>query len=215
MFTGLVERVAAVQAVQSTAGGRTLTIDLGPLAVDAHPGDSICVNGVCLTISRLQGSRAAFDVMGETLRVSTLGGLQPGVAVHLERALAANGRFGGHFVQGHIDGVGTVDRIERDAARHVLWVSAAPELMRLMIAKGSVAIDGVSLTVVTVERRRFSVWLIPTTLAETALGQRRVGDPVNLEADLVSKWINRRLDEMLGADAGPLTLEKLREQGFA
>jgi len=202
MFTGLIERVAPIQSVGTTGGAKT--------------GDSICVNGVCLTISRLAGDRAEFEVMAETLRVSTLGGLKGKEAVNLERALALGDRLGGHLVQGHVDGIGTIDQIDTAGGNRTIWVAAEERVLKQMIPKGSVAMDGVSLTIVEVQRERFSVSLIPTTWQETNLRERKKGDRVNLETDLIGKWISRRLDEVLGdgKKGGGVTLEKLRELGF-
>jgi len=216
MFTGLVEAVQNVRKIADHSGGRMLSIPLGDLSTDTKPGDSICVQGVCLTVSRMHGELAEFDVMPETLRCSTLGDLRRNDRVHLERAMPATGRFGGHMVQGHIDGVGTIDQIIQNSQGHVLWIEAGADLMDLMIPKGSVAIDGVSLTIVSVEPSRFSVHLIPTTLRETAFPWRKKRDRVNLEADLISKWIKKRLDQMLSkGNISRLSLEKLRDQGFA
>ena len=215
MFTGLIETVQPLRSNVGSASGRRLTLPLGPLAVDARRGDSIAVNGVCLTISRLSGDMAEFDVMAETARVSTLAKLPSATLVNLERAMAVDGRFGGHLVQGHVDGIGTVERTEHSGETHVLWIAAETELMDLMIPKGSVAIDGVSLTLVEVEKNRFSVCLIPTTLNDTNLRHRRIGDRVNLEADLVSKWIKKRLDEVLPQRRpSRVTMKQLRDQGF-
>ena len=221
MFTGLVEAVGDVKAVRSTKVGRRLLVELGRLVDDAKLGDSICVNGACLTINELSGDVASFDVISETLRATTLGRLKAGGRVNLERALRAGDRFGGHIVQGHVDGVGTVDEVDSSGGEHVLWVAAEPGLMGLMIVRGSAAINGVSLTIAGVEKKRFGVALIPTTLAETTMGEIRAGDEVNIEADLIGKWINKRLDEIVGSGGGDgdgqarLTLEKLRQQGFA
>ena len=217
MFTGLIEAIAPVKSNIATSGGRVLCLPLGDLAEGVCVGESICVNGVCLTVSRLEGKLAWFDVMAETVRASTLVELKSGELVNLERALPAGGRLGGHIVQGHVDCVGTVDRIESGPAKYTMWVKAPPELMRFVIDKGSIAIDGISLTVVDVQPDRFSVSLIPTTLQDTNLAQRKKADKVNLEADLISKWINKRLDEILPAASSgqKLTREKLRELGFA
>jgi riboflavin synthase len=217
MFTGIVETVQPIKTNTATPEGRQLCIPLGKLAEDAHIGDSICVNGVCLTVSRLEGQGAWFDVMAETAKVSTLDQLKPGMMVNLERALPAMGRFGGHIVQGHTDGIGTIARIECDNSKYLLWIAGGPELMGFMIEKGSVAIDGVSLTIVDVEANRFSVSLIPTTLKDTNLGQRKIGEKVNLEADLISKWIRKRIDDVLGktGSGAKLTMEKLQKKGFA
>ncbi len=216
MFTGLIERVAPIQSVATTGFGKRLGIALGDLADGAKSGDSICVNGVCLTISRLAGDLAEFEVMAETLRVSTLGGLKVNDAVHLERALALGGRLGGHLVQGHVDGIGTINQIDTAGRNRTIWVAAEERILKQMIPKGSVAMDGVSLTIVEVQRERFSVSLIPTTWQETNLRERKKGDRVNLETDLIGKWISRRLDEVLGdgKKGGGVSLEKLRELGF-
>ena len=216
MFTGLVESVEQIKWNRPGSAGGRLCIGLGPLAEGAKIGDSICVNGACLTISELEGAGAIFDVMGQTGWLSTLSQLQAGAKVNLERAMPADGRFGGHLVQGHVDGFGKIERIERSSGQWVLWISAAPELMALMIPQGSVAVDGVSLTIVQADKKQFSVSLIPTTLESTNLSERKAGDAVNLEADLISKWIKQRLDEVLGASdsTAKLTMEKLRQQGF-
>lgn len=217
MFTGIVEAIGKIESVETVSGGKRFCIDLGEAAEGVRAGDSVCVDGACLTANdALKGSKAVFDVTAETLRVSTLGGFKAGQKVNLERALVASDRFGGHMVQGHVDGVGKVEKIDRGGDEYIVWVSAEPELMRLMIVKGSVAVDGVSLTIAAVEQKRFSLAIIPTTLAETTLETWRVGDKVNLEADLISKWINKRLDEVLSGSkkAGRMTLEKLRDQGF-
>jgi len=216
MFTGLIESVRPIKAIEATEVGKRLSIPLGFLAEGTSLGDSICVNGVCLTVSRLDKDLACFDLMGETLRISTLGDLRSAERVNLERAMKADGRFGGHFVQGHVDGIATVVDIQRRGDHYTIWIGADSGLMRLMIAKGSVALDGVSLTIVAVEEKRFSVSLIPTTLKETTLSDRREDDRVNLEADIISKWINQRLDGVLADQNGQnLTLEKLQDQGFA
>ena len=216
MFTGLIEGVGQVKSAQRGGVGVKLKIELGRLAEGTRQGDSISVNGVCLTVSNLQGQWAEFDVTAETLRAGTLGRLKPGSKVNLERALQWGGRIGGHLVQGHVDGTGTVRRREHDRGAMVLWVGVEAELAKLMLPKGSVALDGVSLTVVEAKSDCFSVYLIPTTLKETQLGVLQPGDEVNIEADIIGKWINRRLDEIIGVGAaGGATLEKLRRQGFA
>lgn len=216
MFTGLIETVMPVVSSTKTATGLRLCIELGELADDAKFGDSICVNGTCLTISSLKGKRADFDVMPETLAVSTIKNLKTSTLVNLERAMPADGRFGGHIVQGHIDGIGTIEKIEADKNQHVIWIGAEAKLIDQLITKGSIAIDGISLTVVELKGNSFSVSLIPTSLEETNIAGRKVGDKVNLEADLIGKWINKRIDQVLAAKkpGSNLTIENLRKQGF-
>ena len=214
MFTGLIETVQPVISSGATPAGRRICIELGQLACEGEIGQSISVNGACLTIARLEGTRGHFDIMAETLKVSTLSQLKPGSRVNLERAISLSDRLDGHIVQGHIDGTGSVEKIEQNKNAYVLWISAEPALMNLMIKKGSVAIDGVSLTIADVKNNLFSVSLIPTTLAETNIADRKAGDLVNLEADIISKWINKRLDQIL-PKGGNLTMDKLRQQGFS
>ncbi len=211
MFTGIIEKVATIKSVTSTSVGRRFTIDLVDLAEGTNIGDSIAVNGVCLTVSTLNGSIADFDVMAETLNVSTIGNLQVGDRLNLERAMAANGRFGGHFVQGHVDGIGTISRIEQQGGQCLIYIQPPKEMFKHMLRKGSVAIDGISLTIVDITGKQFYVSLIPTTLNDTNLGSRKSGDQVNLEADIVAKMINARLD---GIISGGITEEKLRNLGF-
>ena len=217
MFTGIIEAVGTVKTVKNTHGGRIICVDLGKLAQNTEPGWSIAVNGVCLTVSRLSATVAEFDVSAETLAKSAMDAIITSAKVNLERAISPQGRFGGHFVQGHVDGIGTIKNIEPDRSKYVLWIAAPNNLMQFIIEKGSVAVDGVSLTVVEVKADSFSVSIIPTTLRETNLGRKKTGDKVNLEADLISKWIVKKLDQILPpSPAQPnLTLEKLREKGFA
>ena len=220
MFTGLIEAVAPLISNVARGSGRRLRVRLGPGwagAEGARLGDSVSVNGACLTIARLEGTEAEFDVLAETARVSTLGELRAGEEVNLERALRADGRFGGHLVQGHVDEVGTVERAEAGAGEDTLWIAARREFLGSLVAKGSVAVDGVSLTVVRAEEGRFSVSLIPTTRTGTNLGRRRRGDKVNLEADVIGKYVRKGLEEIFGRArrAEGMTLEKLREMGFA
>ncbi len=213
MFTGLVETVQPVASARPSSVGMRLTVEAGVVIEDARIGDSVAVNGVCLTINEIKGQQLSFDVMAETVRASTTGALQVGRFVNLERATPAGGRFGGHMVQGHVDGIGVIEQIVREKGQVVIWISGATDLVRNLIAKGSVAVDGVSLTVVSVQDNRFNVSIIPTTLQETNLGTRKPGDKVNLEADMIGKWINKRIDAILEAN-GHATLNKLHEQGF-
>ena len=215
MFTGIIQHLGAVTAVATTPAGRRLTIDLGPLAKDLAIGDSVAVDGACLTVAGLAGTAATFDVIGETLERTTLGERRAGDAVNLERALRAGAGLDGHIVQGHVDGTAREQRVDRAAGQWVVHFTGPRALTDDMAAKGSVAVDGVSLTLVDVADGLFSVALIPTTLERTTLGRRRPGHRVNVETDILAKYVRR----MLGAAGrlsgrGELTLGKLREAGF-
>lgn len=224
MFAGIVELVGSVVAVdaapRSLAAGNQayrLAIDLGPLAEGLPRGASVAVNGACLTLTECQRSVGSFDVVPETWRRTTLARLQPRDPVNLERSLKVGDRIDGHFVQGHVDGIGTVDRVDRAAGQWKLWVQCPPEAMPMMVPKGSVAIDGTSLTIVDVQADRISVALVPTTLERTVLGRRRPGEPVNLETDILARLVLARLAALVerGAPASAgLTLEKLMEGGY-
>jgi len=216
MFTGIVQHVGVIGAVRDTSDGARLAIDLGPLAGDLKRGDSVAVNGACLTAADCSGQTVEFDVMSETLKCTTLGGFRPGAKVNLERAMTLGDGLDGHLVQGHVDATATVRRVDR-GRRCLMEFQAAGELTALMVPKGSVAVDGVSLTLVDVSRDRFSVALIPTTLAETTLEALSAGDRVNIEADVIGKYVVtflRRMTGRGGAEAGGVTMDKLREAGF-
>jgi riboflavin synthase len=182
MFTGLIAETGEIQTSGTRLAVRT------PLAAQLERGDSIAVNGVCLTAVAIDGDHFEADVMEETLRLTSLGALEPGDAVNLELALRVGDRLGGHFVQGHVDGTGTIDSIEQREHSRVVRVAAGPELLRYIFRKGSIAIDGVSLTVVDVDDQGFSVSLIPETLERTTLGSARAGDRVNLEVDIFARY---------------------------
>lgn len=195
MFTGIVEAMGEVVAVEARPDGAGLYLHLPREFSDLAPGQSLAVDGVCLTIVALDGGTAVFDLAAETLRRTTLGRLRPGASVNLERPLSAGGRFGGHFVQGHVDGVGTVTRVTPEGDGVWLEVSLPPGLTRYVAEKGSVAVDGVSLTVAAVEDSRCAVALIPHTLAVTTLGRKGPGDPVNVEVDILAKYLARLLED--------------------
>ncbi|MDC5695906.1 riboflavin synthase [Intrasporangium calvum] len=189
MFTGIVEELGRVGSIESSTESAVLRIE-GPLvASDARHGDSIAVNGVCLTVVTHDAAGFTVDVMAETLRRSSLGALRPGDPVNLERAMAASSRFGGHIVQGHVDGTATVvERVPGDRWE-VVTFSLPESLARYVVEKGSITVDGVSLTVSAVATTTFSVSLIPTTLEATTLGRKQVGDSVNLEVDVLAKYV--------------------------
>ena len=193
MFTGLVEGMGVLRANWPAPGGRRLEADLGPLAEGVRAGDSICVQGVCLTVAGLQGSVAAFDLSGETLDRSRFAGLEVGRKVNLERSLRLGDRLGGHFLTGHVDGTGRLLAAAPSGGFLEQRFSAPPALLPLVVEKGSVGVDGVSLTVSRLHDDGFSVALIPETLARTTLGTLQLGEAVHLEADLLAKHVARLL----------------------
>lgn len=198
MFTGIVEELGSVAAIETLADDAARFTLLGPLVTtDAKHGDSIAVNGVCLTVVETEAGRFTADVMAETLRRSSLGALIVGSPVNLERAAALNARMGGHLVQGHVDGVGEIASIEPSEHWTVVRVTLPTELARYIVEKGSITVDGVSLTVVNVDDTSFSVSLIPTTLALTTLGAKQPGDAVNLEVDVIAKYV----EKLMGGNA--------------
>lgn len=215
MFTGIIEELGTVERVTRGRVSAVIAIRAEHILSDLKIGDSVAVNGVCLTATGLTGHGFTADVMHETLDRSALAGLGPGSRVNLERAMAANGRFGGHIVAGHVDGVGTIAAIEQDDNAIWFTITAPAQVLRYVVEKGSIAIDGISLTVARVETDRFAVSVIPHTAAVTLLGQRRPGDRVNLESDLVGKYVERLLrpaPEEKGQSR--LTMEFLTQHGF-
>ena len=193
MFTGLVEELGILQSVRHGAASAQLNIAAGKVTQDIRIGDSIAVNGVCLTAVKFSSQGFTADVMAETLAKTNLGNLKPGDRVNLERALRLGDRLGGHLVSGHIDGVGTVAAKETLDIAILITINAPPEVLRYIIKKGSVAIDGTSLTVVDFKDDSFQVSLIPHTAKETTLGFKKPGDTVNLEGDVIGKYIERLL----------------------
>lgn len=215
MFTGIVEELGTIRAVRRGAASAVLSIGAAEVLSDLKIGDSVAVNGVCLTVTSLDDGGFTADVMHETLGRSSLGALAPGGRVNLERAMPANGRFGGHIVSGHIDGTGKIASVRPDD--NALWytIYAAPELLRYIVEKGSITIDGISLTVAAVDETSFSVSLIPHTAAVTTLGKKRAGDTVNLETDIIGKYVEKLLrpapepERQVG-----ISLKFLAENGF-
>jgi riboflavin synthase len=190
MFTGLIESVGRIAAVDPGASGFRLRIET-PLASELRPGDSIAVNGVCLTATAIEGGAFLADVGPETARVTTLGALGAGAAVNLERAMRGDARFGGHFVQGHVDATATIEDVREDGDAHWITIGFAPDLAPYLVAKGSVAVDGISLTVARLEAAAFDVMIIPFTWTHTNLSGARPGTRVNIECDLVGKYVVR------------------------
>lgn len=194
MFTGIVEELGSVRSISDLGDAARLSIQGPEVTSDARPGDSISVNGVCLTVVELVDGVFTADVMQETLNRSALGALDPGSPVNLERAARVDSRLGGHIMQGHVDGVATVADIRPTENWTTMTFDLPPGLSRYVVEKGSIAVDGVSLTVVAVDDAAFAVSLIPTTLAHTTLGSRRVGDTVNIEVDVIAKYVERLME---------------------
>jgi riboflavin synthase len=193
MFTGLIEGTGRVVALPTPQRITRLVIDAGPLAEGAHLGDSVAVNGCCLTLISLAGSDLGFDLLEETQARTNLRDMKPGALVNLERALPAQGRYGGHFVTGHIDATGVVRRCERTGQDDELRIGIEPAHGIYLVPKGCIAVDGISLTVADVGRDEFSVWIVPHTRSVTALRERVAGDLVNLEFDLLAKYTEKIL----------------------
>lgn len=194
MFTGIIEEIGTIRRMEKGAFSAVLTIEGRIIFGDLKIGDSVAVNGVCLTATTVEKNLFTADVMHETLRRSSLSNLRSGSHVNLERAMAADGRFGGHMVSGHIDGTGTIKGIERDENAIRYTVTAGSHLLRYIIPKGSIAIDGISLTVVSIDANSFQVSIIPHTAKATTLSERRIGDTVNLENDLIGKYVEKLFD---------------------
>jgi len=193
MFTGLVEGTGRVLALQAQGGVTRLMIDMASLAEGARIGDSIAINGCCLTVASMESSRLGFDLLQETQARTNLRDLKPDAVVNLERALPAQGRYGGHFVTGHIDATGVVRRWEQAGADYELRIGIEVAHGAYLVPKGCIAVDGISLTVADVQRDEFSVWIIPHTRLVTALRERAAGDLVNLEFDLLAKYTEKIL----------------------
>ncbi|MNM84496.1 Riboflavin synthase [compost metagenome] len=223
MFTGLVEEVGTLKSVQRKGEAMVLDIQASVIMEDLRLGDSISVNGVCLTAVSNQGNSFAVDVMPETYRHTNLNELKVGGKVNLERAMAAGGRFGGHIVQGHVDGTGTITGVTRD--QNAVVYDIAPfnrSLFKYIIPQGSITVDGISLTVVRSSSEKFSISIIPHTLAETALSLKRAGDTVNLECDVLGKYVEHLLNfggraegSQSNSPKSTLGMQFLVENGFA
>jgi len=212
VFTGIVEEVGRLRSLVVRERSAVLEIEARAVLEGSRVGDSIATSGACLTMTRLSGDRFWADAMPETLRRTTLGGKRPGDGLNLERALTLQSRLGGHLVQGHVDGVGVVARIERERGGSLVTLAAPPAVVEVSVPQGSVAVDGVSLTIVDLDGNGLRVSLIPHTVAATTLRDLRVGDELNLEADLIGKYVRAYLARP-GSTQG-LTFEKLSEAGF-
>lgn len=221
MFTGIIEEVGSVASIRKGAHSCVLTVNASRVLEDVHLGDSIATNGVCLTVTSFTSHSFSVDVMHETLNRSSLGSLHIGSPVNLERAMLAGGRFGGHIVSGHIDGVGTISSIKEDDNAVWYTVEAPSNILRYIIEKGSITLDGISLTVAKVTNSNFSVSIIPHTRAQTNLASKKVGDVLNLENDLVGKYVERLMLQPIAASqeqpeqkSSGITKEFLSHYGF-
>ena len=213
MFTGIIEHLAAVKKMSVKAGGAELSLDVGNYYDDLKLGESVAISGSCLTVKEVAGNIVSFDISGETLKKTTLGALRYTEKVNIERALRVGDRLGGHFVTGHVDGIGKIKEKKQSVDQCTMSFSVEKKFTDMMIEKGSVAIDGISLTIIDVSDGAFSVALIPYTLASTTLGFKRVGDQVNIEIDMMGKWVKRLLANVKEKKEN-ITQEQLIEQGF-
>lgn len=215
MFTGIIEEIGVLQNMKRGTNEYQLTLSAKKVLQDVKLGDSIAVNGVCLTVTSFTSEQFTVDVMPETVKATSLQSLARGSSVNLERAMAANGRFGGHFVQGHVDGVGTIKSKNQVSNAVYFWIETSAEMMRYIVPKGSVAIDGISLTVVEVKDNQFSISIIPHTITETILQFKQHGDGVNIECDMLAKYMERLLEKGVEHTSNNgVTLEKLAENGY-
>ena len=212
MFTGLIERIGALRKRRLEGGAGRIEVSVAPWSEPFRIGESIAVDGVCLTVSNWDGSRLSFDVLDETFQKTTLGRMPIGEPVNLERALPTTGRLGGHILNGHVDGVGAVSSFRKRAGDWVLEVACEPTLLAGIVYKGCVAVNGVSLTVANLASESFQVHLIPETLKQTNLGEIKSERLVNLEIDVVGKYVRRYLES--GAAVPSITWEQLRRQGL-
>lgn len=215
MFTGIVEEMGKVELIKRGQHSAMLTIGAKKVLEDTKIGDSIAVNGICLTVTSLTSKSFTADVMHETLNRSSLAELSPGSHVNLERAMPANGRFGGHIVSGHVDGIGKIVGIKDDDISIWYRIQAKPEIMRYIVEKGSITIDGISLTVAAITDEDFSISAIPHTVSQTILKEKRVGDVVNLETDILGKYVEKLVStSQKQQKKSSITREFLLQQGF-
>ena len=213
MFTGIIEHLGKLKQVSLQADSAVIVVDIGPLIYGVIPGDSVAINGACLTVTQIKGSEVYFDVSGETLSKTTIGKLAVSDHVNIERSLKIGDKLGGHFVTGHVDCVGVINKIESKTGQSTVWFSVSNEITNSMIKKGSVAIDGISLTIVDLKENLFSVALIPFTLDATTLGSKKAGQKVNIETDMLGKWVKRILTTNDNTTSG-VTEEMLKAKGF-
>lgn len=216
MFTGIIEEIGVMKSIKKGSDSAVITIGARKVLEDIHLGDSIAMNGVCLTVTSFDHNSYSVDVMHETLNRTNLGQLKSGSRVNLERAMAANGRFGGHIVAGHCDGTGVITAMEKDD--NAIWVniSCQKAILKYIVEKGSITIDGISLTVARVDDKSFAVSVIPHTGSNTTLLEKKAGDTVNLETDILGKYVEKLLNYQKEEEEKPssITMDFLRQHGF-
>ena len=213
MFTGIIEKVCTVKDIRRNASSMEISIDLAGLVEDVKIGDSVAINGTCLTAIKIQGNVVSFELSSETIAKSSLADIKPSRKVNAERAMKLSDRLGGHIVQGHIDGIATIKSISDKGNFKDITFSANKELLSQMVTKGSVAIDGVSLTIAEMDSTSFKVAVIPQTLRETILGSAKVGDKVNIETDIIGKMVKKHVENLMPSKNG-FTEDKLKELGY-
>ena len=212
MFTGIVKTVGKVVAARSAGDGMILSVNLGELAGEVKLGDSVAINGLCLTAVKISSEIIDFDVSKESLSRSTISNVKAGDSVNIELAMKADGRFGGHIVQGHVDGIAKISKIEKHGKFKDITITATAELTDEMVAKGSVTVDGISLTVSKLGDNDFTIAVIPATIEHTTLKNRKVGDSVNIETDILDKMVKKQVSKMLPENG--LTIKNLTDAGF-
>ncbi len=214
MFTGIIEHLGKVKQINLQTNSAVIAVDIGSSLISGViPGDSIAINGTCLTVTQIKDKVVYFDVSTETLGKTVIGNLSISDNVNIERSLKIGDKLGGHFVTGHVDCVGTISKIENEPGQCTIWFSVSNDISNMMIKKGSVAIDGISLTIVDLKEKLFSVALIPFTLDATKLGFKKVGQKVNIEKDMLGKWVKRILTTSDNTTSG-VTEEMLKDKGF-
>ena len=216
MFTGIIEEVGVIKSIRMGAQSAVITIEAEKVLEDIHLGDSIAMNGVCLTVTSFYSHSYSVDIMHESLKRTNLGSMKSGSRVNLERAMAADGRFGGHIVAGHVDGTGKITSMEKDDNAVWIYIQAEPSVLKYIVEKGSITIDGISLTVAKVDEKSFAVSVIPHTGTHTTLLEKKPGDTVNLENDMIGKYVEKLLNyqEKENKPSSRITMEFLRENGF-
>lgn len=215
LFTGIIEEIGTIEEMLARTQSMQLTIAASKVLEDVQLGDSIAVNGVCLTVTSFTAERFTVDVMPETFQDTSLNKVNRGSQVNLERAMAANGRFGGHFVSGHVDGVGTISGKKQVENALYVDITYPSELTPYLMPKGSVALDGTSLTIFYVSEKEITISLIPHTQEETILAKKAIGDPVNIECDMLAKYVERMMNRKAENPASNVTMELLEKHGFA